>query len=112
EVTLLYSPCAVCVSDCVRILHNDNCGETGCERGEQKVKAGYLTAYQVTKIKALGHSPTKHVLVNKEPAQRQALTFELQPLSFGGQEVTSTSAFEAPGPRGRNFSKREEGICK
>lgn len=44
------------------------------------VEAGYLTAYQVIEIKALGPSPTKHVPLDEGRAQRQALTFELQPL--------------------------------
>lgn len=47
---------------------------------ELGVKAGYLTAYQVIEIKALGRSRTKHVPPDEVRAQRQALTFELQPL--------------------------------
>lgn len=48
----------------------------GVEPGPE---AGYLTAYQVIEIKALGQRRTKHVPPDEVRARRQAMTFELQP---------------------------------
>lgn len=75
---------------------------------ELGLESGYLTAYQVIEIKALGLSRTKHVPADEVLAQRRALTFELRPFCVL-EEVreSSTPLFGMSGPKASVFKLRD-----